>query len=61
MALKLFTFNFPEGMTGEHTFVRRYFFTCQSYQNMGDPVDCDHPAELIEEPEFMQTLVVSFE
>lgn len=61
MAMKLFTFNFPDGMTGERTFVRRYFFTCQSYENMGIPVDCKNPAELIEEPSIMQTLIVSFE
>jgi hypothetical protein len=60
-ALKLFTFNFPDGMEGEHTFVRRYYFTCQSYWSAGVPIECKNPAELIEDPGWMQSIVVTFE
>jgi hypothetical protein len=60
VATKLFTFNFPDGMTDEHTFTRRYFFTCQSYWNMGIQVDCKNPAELIEDPYWEQTIQVTF-
>ena len=58
---KLYTFNFPEGMAGTHTFTRRYFLTCQSIQNLGIPMTCDHPAEVIEFTPWEQSLVVTFE
>jgi len=61
IATKLYTFNFPDGKTGQHTFVRRYFFTCQSYWNLGIPKECKNPAELNEGPSLMQSLVVSFQ
>jgi len=59
--VKLFTFNFPDGMSGTHTFVRRYFFTCQSFWDQGIELDCKNPAELIEFPPFMTSLEVTFE
>lgn len=59
--LKLYTFNFPEGMSGEHTFVRRYFFTCQSLWDDGIPVECHNPSELVEDTSMMQSLDVTFE
>ena len=57
---KLYTFNFPDGMIGEHTFVRRYYFTCQSALKAGELVICEHPTDLIEDLALMQTLVVNF-
>lgn len=60
VATKLFTYNFPEGMTGQHTFTRRYFFTCQSYWNMGIPIECKNGAVLVEEPSMLQTIEVTF-
>lgn len=60
-ALKLFTFNFPDGMEGEHTIVRRYFFTCQSYWAEGIPIECKNAAELVENPYMMQAITVTFE
>jgi hypothetical protein len=62
VVVKLYTFNFPEGLSsGEHTFVRRYFFTCQSYLKMGEVESCDHPGELIEDLEVGSSYVVDFE
>ena len=58
--IKLFTFNFPDGMTGEVTFVGRYFFTCQSELFAGNVEECDHPTQLIEDPDMMKSLVVVF-
>ena len=59
---KFFTFNFPDGLAaGEHTFVRRYYFTCQSYLFAGELLECYHPKELIEDPGMMETRVVNFE
>jgi hypothetical protein len=61
-ATVLFTFNFPVGLPeGDHTFVRRYFFTCQSYWDMGIPVECKNPAVLVEADWMMQSVTVSFD
>jgi hypothetical protein len=60
--IKLYTFNFPDGLErGTYTFVRRYYFTCQSFWDDGIPVECHNPAELIENPYWEQSLVVNFE
>ena len=59
---KLYTYNFPDGLdSGKHTFVRRYFFTCQSYLLDGEVESCDHPAELIEERSMRSTFKIVFE
>ena len=59
--VKLFTFNFPDGLDpGEATFVRKYYFTCQSYLKGGFVLTCEHPTLLIEEPGMAQTLVLDF-
>jgi hypothetical protein len=59
--VKLFTFNFPDGLeAGDHTFVRRYFFTCQSYWDMGVPVECHNSAELVEDTTMMQEVTITF-
>lgn len=61
VAVKLFTFNFPDGLEeGDHTFTRRYFFTCQSYWDLGIDVDCKNPAELIEDTGMIQTVTIPF-
>lgn len=59
---KSYTFNFPEGMTAEeHTFVRRYFFTCQSYLKTGEVESCEHPADLIEALEMKSSYKIVFD
>lgn len=61
LGTKLYLYNFPEGMTGTHTFVRRYYLTCATISENFTPVECHNPAELIEYTPWTQTLTVTFE
>jgi hypothetical protein len=61
LVTKLYIFNFPEGMTGEHTFVRRYYLTCEYINENITPMECRNPADLVEFTPWMQILHVTFE
>ena len=60
--IKQYTFNFPDGLDpGEVTFVRKYYFTCQSYLKGGYVLTCEHPTLLIKDPITpYDTLVINF-
>jgi hypothetical protein len=58
--LKLYIFNFPEGMTGQHEFVRRYFLTCEYINQYLTPMECDYPAQVVEYIPWKQQLTINF-
>jgi hypothetical protein len=45
----IYTFNFPEGMTGTHVFEGHWILPCQEYLNYGWVEDCARPPEEIED------------
>ena len=52
-------FNFPTGMTGEHTFIGHWFGPCQELVNEGYlPGPCPKPNEKLEA--FSRTVIVTF-
>ena len=56
---RIFVHNFPEGMTGTHTFTGRWFGPCQSLVDAGSgPSVCDKPTETVDW--FQRTITVAF-
>ncbi len=45
---KWFVFNFPDGMTGTHTFEFYYSNTCSYFRDIGLVDECDHANQIIE-------------
>ncbi len=54
---KLWVFNFPEGMTGTHTFEGSFYDPCMALYG---PQNCPHPTTLELEPDGTITTVVTF-
>ena len=56
---RAWVFNFPTGMTGEHTFIGHWFGPCQEMVNSGYlPGPCPKPNEKVEA--FSRTVIVTF-